>query len=178
VDQARNSPRADRTWEAGAERSPERFHRTLKRETALPPAGSAKAQQRRFDRFRQQYNEDRPHNALGMVVPDELHVPSTKRFVEDPPDPSYPPTWDTRRVTSSGHVTWDDMKVFVGTALRGELVGGRPIDAVRYELYFGHLLLGMVDPLRPNGVLVRTRKPKVSSISPPDTWVTPTDENA
>ena len=43
----------------------ERMHRTLKQETAEPPAANRRAQQRAFDRFRQEYNEQRPHEALG-----------------------------------------------------------------------------------------------------------------
>lgn len=146
----------------------ERFHRTLKRDTALPPRASLNAQQRAFDRFRQRYNEERPHHAIGMNVPDELHVPSTRLFIEHPPDPAYDPTWETRRVKNSGHLKWDGVDVFVGTALRGELVGGRPIDAIRYELYFGPVLLGIVDPTRVERGLIRSRKPRrsVSSISP------------
>lgn len=146
----------------------ERFHRTLKRETASPPRASMRAQQRAFDRYRPVYNEERPHHALGMNVPDELHVPSTKRFIDDPPDPVYPSDWETCRVRSTGTVTCDGMSVFVGQSLRGELVGARPLNGLRYELHFGPVLLGILDPLRIKRGLIRTRKPrptKVSSIS-------------
>jgi hypothetical protein len=138
----------------------ERFHRTLKTETALPTRASLKAQQRAFDRFRQRYNEERPHQALGMAVPDELHVPSSALFVEEPPDPIYPPTWETRRANSGGHVGWKHDQIYVGPALRGELVGFRPVDAIRYELYFGPVLLGLLDPSRGKLRLIRARKPR------------------
>jgi putative transposase len=138
----------------------ERMHRTLKRETALPPRASLAAQQRAFDRFKQRYNEERPHQALSMAVPDELHVPSTRRFVEEPPDPSYPSDWETRRVNSAGEIHLDQLTIRLTPVLRRELVGLRPIDAIRYEIYFGPVLLGLLDPLRPKTPLVRTRKPK------------------
>jgi transposase InsO family protein len=50
----------------------ERFHRTLKEETASPPAASCVAQQRVFDVWRHQYNYDRPHDALGLAVPSSV----------------------------------------------------------------------------------------------------------
>lgn len=138
----------------------ERFHRTLKREAAIPPRASIKAQQRAFDRYRPRYNEERPHHALGMCVPDELHVPSTKLFVENPSDPMYPPTWDTRRANNRGLISWEQDSVSVGPALRGELVGLRPLDGFRYEVYFGPVLLGLLDPSHGKLRLVRTRKPR------------------
>ncbi|HUS67637.1 MAG TPA: integrase core domain-containing protein [Kofleriaceae bacterium] len=105
----------------------ERFHGTLKRETASPPRASMRAQQRAFDVFRGRYNHERPHQALGGVVPDELHVPSTRLFVTDPPDPSYPPDWETRRVTRNGSVSWNRGPLTLGAVLGGELVGIKPM---------------------------------------------------
>src|SRR6267143_5548342 len=46
-----------------------RMHRTLKQETAQPPAGNRREQQRAMERFRQEYNQVRPHEALGMQTP-------------------------------------------------------------------------------------------------------------
>jgi transposase InsO family protein len=51
----------------------ERMHRTLKLETAMPPSSSIRAQQRAFDRFRLEYNEQRPHEALGQRFPAEFY---------------------------------------------------------------------------------------------------------
>src|SRR6267143_4356259 len=54
----------------------ERMHRTLKQETASPPAANTRAQQRAFNHFRREYNEERPHEALGMRTPAEVYEPS------------------------------------------------------------------------------------------------------
>src|ERR1700692_4110911 len=56
--------------------SHERMHLTLKQETAQPPAGSLRSQQRRFDAFRQEYNDERPHEALQMSTPGQHYQPS------------------------------------------------------------------------------------------------------
>jgi hypothetical protein len=47
----------------------ERTHRTLKAETTRPPANSCRGQQRKFDRFREEFNFQRPHEALDMQTP-------------------------------------------------------------------------------------------------------------
>ena len=58
----------------------ERFHRTLKAETANPPAENAAAQQRVFDRHRGEYNHIRPHESLGMKVPGTVYQPSNRSY--------------------------------------------------------------------------------------------------
>ena len=54
----------------------ERMHRTLKRQTARPPAATRAAQQRRFGTFRREYNDERPHAALHALTPAMVYVPS------------------------------------------------------------------------------------------------------
>jgi len=56
----------------------ERMHSTLKQEATVPPAGSLPAQERNFDRFRGEFNQERPHEALGMKRPAELYQPSSR----------------------------------------------------------------------------------------------------
>src|SRR6266853_1837916 len=60
----------------------ERMHRTLKQEVAQPPAANRRKQQRALDRFRQEYNEVRPHEALGMRTPAEVYELSARKFPE------------------------------------------------------------------------------------------------
>lgn len=60
----------------------ERFHLTLKQETATPPARTPKKQQEAFDRFHTVYNEERPHEALGQVPPATVYTPSPRSYPE------------------------------------------------------------------------------------------------
>jgi transposase InsO family protein len=57
----------------------ERMHRTLGQETASPPAANRRAQQRAFDRFRREYNEERPHEALALETPSAVYTRSAHR---------------------------------------------------------------------------------------------------
>jgi putative transposase len=58
----------------------ERMHLTLKKEATKPAAKNFLQQQERFDVFREGYNDDRPHQALGMKYPSELYVPSPRPY--------------------------------------------------------------------------------------------------
>ncbi len=67
----------------------ERMHRTLKQETARPPAMNSLQQQASFDVFVNEFNEKRPHEALGMKMPAELYAASSRPY-EGLPDVDYP----------------------------------------------------------------------------------------
>jgi hypothetical protein len=56
------------------------MHKTLKAETARPPAGNLCAQQVRFNRFRREFNEERPHEALEQETPGSVYEPSARQF--------------------------------------------------------------------------------------------------
>ena len=58
----------------------EQMHRVLKAETASPAAANPRAQQRRLDRWRKEYNTLRPHEALAGRVPADLYSSSPRRF--------------------------------------------------------------------------------------------------
>ena len=97
----------------------ERMHRELKRETALPPAANARAQQRRFAAFQQRYNEDRPHEALDNRPPATLWQPSGRAYPERIAPPVYPAHVDVRRIRHGGEFRFRGRLVFVTSVLAG-----------------------------------------------------------
>jgi len=68
----------------------ERMHRTLKQETASGPASNLKSQQKRFDKFKFDYNQHRPHEALDMNTPSSLYKSSSRQFPSKLLEPHYP----------------------------------------------------------------------------------------
>ena len=78
VGAARHSTGADRAPHPEQNGRHERMHKTLKAETARPPRRTLAAQQRRFDWFRQRYNTERPHEALGQRLPARLYHASPR----------------------------------------------------------------------------------------------------
>ena len=98
-------------------RKHERMHRTLKHETANPPAADRRKQQRGLDCFRQEYNEVRPHEALGMRTPADVYELSTRKFPEQVPEPEYPANMLVRSVRRKGHFRWKHEEVFLSEVL-------------------------------------------------------------
>ena len=123
----------------------ERLHRTLKHETASPPAATLRAQQRAFDRFRQEYNVERPHEARGQQPPASAYGPSPRPFPERLRELEYPHADAVRRVRSSGEIRWAGRLVYLSESLSGEPVGLTALDDRHWQLAFGPLVLGVLD---------------------------------
>ncbi|MGE0354376.1 MAG: IS481 family transposase [Gemmatimonadales bacterium] len=124
----------------------ERFHRTLKAETACPPAGTRRAQQRRFTSFCHTYNTQRPHEALGQTPPAQHYQASPQAWPRAVPAWDYPGYFEHRRVAANGCVRWGGATVFVGQALHGETLGFDPHPAGLWLVYLQDYLLGVFDP--------------------------------
>ncbi len=122
----------------------ERFHETLKSETANPPRSSVRAQQSAFDRFTTCYNEERPHEALGMRTPAEMYTPSPRPMPMRVPEFEYAETFEVRRVRTDGTIKWEGEHVFVGAAMSGELVGIEPVGDADWHLHVGSMRLGVL----------------------------------
>lgn len=120
----------------------ERWHRTLKAETTRPPANNLRTQQRRFDVFRKEYNELRPHESLGQRPPVEFYEPSARPFPQRLPPMEYPGHYEVRRCRSSGQIKWQGRRLFVSEVFIGQWLGLEEIDDGLWSLYLGPLLLG------------------------------------
>ena len=123
----------------------ERMHRTLKAETTRPPEAGLAAQQRRFDAFRQEYNELRPHEALDQRPPSELYEPSHRPYPKKIREVEYPGHYEVRRVKPRGQIKWQGNLIFVSEVLIGEFVGLEEVDDGIWSLHFGPLLLARFD---------------------------------
>ena len=126
----------------------ERVHRTLNQETAMPPADSLPAQQQRFDDFRDVYNNQRPHEALGQKTPALLYQPSPRPYPDRLDDPSYAGDVAIRRVRSNGQIKWAGELIFVGEALIGEPVGVVETEGGDWLVRYADVELGYIHPQR------------------------------
>lgn len=124
----------------------ERMHQTLKQETASPPQANLRKQQEAFHRFQQQYNQVRPHEALGYRTPASHYVASQRLYPEKLPEIEYPQGMRLRRISERGQLALKrHQEICVSKALAHETVGLWKIEENLYEVYFGSLLLGWLD---------------------------------
>jgi transposase InsO family protein len=126
----------------------ERMHKTLKAETARPPAGNLSAQQVRFNRFRREYNEERPHEALGQETPGSAYTKSPRQFPRKLPPVEYPGHYEWRYVSENGGIRWRKSWVNVTTTLAHEWVGLEEVGDGLWDVYFSRLRLGRLDERR------------------------------
>jgi putative transposase len=126
----------------------ERMHRTLKAETATPPAATFADQQKRFERFRREFNEERPHEALGQKPPASFYVRSSRSYPCALREPVYDQATAVRRVRSNGEIRWNGELVFVSQVLVGEPVGVEETESGEWLVRYADIELGFIDPKR------------------------------
>lgn len=125
--------------------SHERMHRTLKQDTAHPPAPDGPAQQGRFDGFRKEFDFERPHEALGMKTPGSLYVRSPRELPERLPEPEYPAHCVIRQVRANGILYFRDRSIFLSELLIGHRIGLEEVADGIWSIYFYDLLLARLD---------------------------------
>ena len=102
-------------------------------------------QQAEFDEWRRLFNQERPHEALGMKCPVELYRKSGRKYEGTPKDLEYQ-GMDSRRVAKWGSISLGRQRVYISVALAGWSVGLKRCGAGESEIWFGRLLLGHWDP--------------------------------
>jgi transposase InsO family protein len=132
----------------------ERMHGTMKAEVTKPPSANESAQQQRINRWRKEYNEDRPHEGIGMQRPTQRYQKSPRRFTGKIKPLRYPRPLKTMQVSSSGFIYMEGAACFIGEAMSGSRLGLKTLDSGIREVYFADRLLGELhdstsDRLRP-----------------------------
>lgn len=123
----------------------ERMHRDLAWEVERSASQDATTQQAELDVWRRTFNEERPHEALGLRVPQEVYQTSQRRFDPAPVDVAYPRKCLVRKVSGKGGVKIQAKLVGISQALRGLQVGLEPLEADRLAVWFCKLCLGQID---------------------------------
>ena len=120
----------------------ERMHRTLKAETTRPPAANLAAQQRKFNKFREEFNHYRPHEALDLQTPADCYAHSARQMPNQLWPLDYPDRFEVRYVSANGGIRWHHDWVNVSIVCAGEYVGLEEIDDGVWNVFFGPLKLG------------------------------------
>jgi putative transposase len=121
----------------------ERLHLTLL-EAMRPAAANRPAQARRFEAFRQDYNHERPHQALRQSPPASFYAPSPRPMPDRLPEPDYRGDMKTRKVRSNGEIKFGGDMIHISSALAGEAVAIEQIDR-GWRVWFYHQPIGLLD---------------------------------
>lgn len=130
----------------------ERMHRTLKKATARPPAPSMAAQQKRFDAFIREYNEQRPHESLQQQTPASHYTDSPRAYPDKLLELQYPDYYKVYKVGHSGVVYSQNGQIYISHLLHGETVGMEEVADGIWDVYFGPIRLGYIDMHDKRGV--------------------------
>lgn len=142
----------------------ERMHADMAADLERTPELSRSRQQRSCDRWRQEFNHVRPHEALKGKTPSDVYrgSPSKLRLRVS----HYPSSWLIRRVAASGHVLVDGTHYFVSSALGGQCVALEPVGALRWRVWFHDVDLDTIElalsNVRTTGTRTLVRKPRAA----------------
>jgi transposase InsO family protein len=143
----------------------ERMHQTLKKAVADPPAKSFAAQQAALERFRREYNEERPHEAIAQKTPASLYRRSHRRYPRRLREPEYDAESAVRRVRQNGSIKWGGDHIFISEALSGEPVAIAETTSGDWQVRYATVELGFIG--RNTARLVRRLKLRADNTSPP-----------
>jgi putative transposase len=130
----------------------ERMHRTLKAETACPASSNMKEQQERFNIFRTDYNNYRPHESLEQDVPSNYYQRSSRPYVAKTVMPDYDFDYTVRYVRSNGEIKFNGRFHYLAQLLAGQHVGLKEVADGQWQIFYSFLPLGILD-LRKNLII-------------------------
>jgi hypothetical protein len=123
----------------------ERFHLTMKQAIASPPARNLEEQLMRMKKFQEEYNYERPHEALDMRTPGETYYKSQRKWDGILREPEYDSTKEmVRKIGQSGCLWIKQQEYYIGQTLTGEYVGVKEINDGEYEVHYGPVILGKI----------------------------------
>jgi transposase InsO family protein len=124
----------------------ERMHKTLKADTLKPPAATLRQQQEVFERFRTEYNDDRPHEALDNKTPASVYTPSPRPYPAVLPNPDYDPAAKVCRVYDKGSFYHQGYNYFLADVLGGKEIALMPSpDDKHLDIYYRHVRIALLD---------------------------------
>ena len=122
----------------------ERMHLTLKKEATRPAGTNSLQQQAKFDSFVNEFNTERPHEALAMKCPAEVYSPSPRPY-NGLPEFAYPLHYRDVIVTACGRICMHRKKINISTVLAGQRLGIKEVDEGIWIVSFMRYDLGFID---------------------------------
>jgi len=139
----------------------ERFHLTLQQEVATPPQETLALQMQALETFINDYNFERPHEALNMRTPGDCYTASNRTWNGVLKAPEYDTSiFDVRKVDKGGQIKWKSNHIYISDTLIREYVGLRQCEDDNIEVYYGPVFLGKVHQNSLEKPKITTRRPR------------------
>ena len=139
----------------------ERMHRDMMKELENKIDGDLRLHQKMFDKWRKEFNEVRPHEALGMRTPSELYVKSERKYPGMDVEIEYNGRMKSRMVNDRGFFNYKQNRIFVGNPFSGYNVGLKETKNGKIEVWFDYLKLGEFNPdtlqIEPEGCIIKSK---------------------
>ena len=126
----------------------ERMHSTLKQATLEPPEHNQRRQQEAFDHFQQEYNHERPHEALEDRTPASCYTASSRQMPRRVPELEYGDDIVVRRISQQGSLKMNGERTFISETFAHEWMGLRTLDERYFEVLYGPITVGFLDGFR------------------------------
>jgi len=123
----------------------ERMHRTLKREAIKPVRANCAAQQRNFDAFQHEYNDERPHERLHQQTPASQYRCSARPYPDGLPAPEYPGHFLVKKITTGGTFRFHNRLLYLANAMVDQHIGLEETDDGIWTIHFNNILLATFD---------------------------------
>jgi len=123
----------------------ERMHRDIKAELQKTPAQDARAEQKRFDIWRAEYNRIRPHQSLNDQPPAKLYRSSKRKYKLVEEDFDYPQNFVLRKVSANGEFNWRNTPIRFAKSLAGEKIALEFLSDQTLRIWFRNYPLGITD---------------------------------
>jgi transposase InsO family protein len=127
-------------WQNGGH---ERMHRDMMQELEGKIDGDLRMHQKVFDKWRKEFNEKRPHEALKMKTPDEFYVKSERKWDGEETEIEYGGRMKSRQVNNRGYFIYKQRRYFVGNPFSGYNVGIKILKEGGLEIWFDNFKLGI-----------------------------------
>jgi transposase InsO family protein len=123
----------------------ERMHRTLKRHAIKPVRQTCATQQRNFDAFRHEYNEERPHEYLHQETPASQYTGSARPYPTRLPPLEYPRHFLVKKITTGGTFRFQHKLLYLANAMVDQHIGLEETDDGIWAIHFNTVLLATFD---------------------------------
>lgn len=122
----------------------ERMHRTLKLETTNPARNNLLQQQETFDHFKEQFNAERPHQALDMKRPSDVYKKSIRGY-KGLTDITYPDCDKIILISNCGRICFKKYKIHLSKSFANQSIGIKEVDEGIWKAEFMNYDLGYFD---------------------------------